>query len=238
MMVPGICRILLSGLWVSSSLFGGEKRVTAGGNGESGRRSIERLLRRRRCLGGGPRFDPDACEVVDSSRVIGEVGLPWASAECPGSGKASGEPTTSTAGIEMTGVFFFFGEVVNSRSSLSRELEMVRGGVDGLEDGGDGGSGVRGECQDWTVWKGSVEEVPDELPPAVRDFDAVDVADLNGVTDLVGVADLLGVADLVDWASLDLYGVGLATGGFAGELYERPASIRLIRFLVKFTGAT
>ena len=151
MMVPGIWRILLSGLWDSSSLFGGEKMFTAGGNGESGRRSIERLLRRRRCLGAGLRSKPDVCEVVDSSTGIGEVGLPWVSVECPGSGNASVEPTASAVGIEMTGVFFFFGEVVNFGSSLSRELETASGGVDGLEDGGDGGSGGRGECQDWTV---------------------------------------------------------------------------------------
>ena len=65
-----------------------------------------------------------------------------------------------------------------------------------------------------------MDALTDELPPGTRDFEAVDVA------------------DLVDWVSLDLDGVGPTAGGFAGEVNERPASMRLIRFLVKFTGAT
>ena len=129
------------------------------------------------------------------------------------------ESTVSTTGPDAGGVIFF-GVATSSRLSLSGERGRGFGGVEGLEDGGDGGSGVGGGCQVCTL-----EVFLDEPPRGTR-----------GLED-VGVADLV-VADLVDWVSLDLDEVGPAAGGFAGDVNERPASMRLIRFLVKFTGAT
>ena len=71
MMVAGTSRIVFSAPWGASSLFGGEKMLTAGGNGERARLSIDKLFRRRRCLGRGPWSSPDVCDTLVSSGTAG-----------------------------------------------------------------------------------------------------------------------------------------------------------------------
>ena len=76
-----------------------------------------------------------------------------------------------------------------------------------------------GECQDCTLWNESVEPT-DEVSPAVRDSGAA------------------GRGTSVDRLSVDLEGCEVTTVSCPGAVKERPASTRVIRFLVRFTGAT
>lgn len=149
--------------WLSSEgFFGGENRFAAGGSGERALRLIDRLLGRTRGLGGGglPSKADERAVVASPSREVGVVG--FSRVLVLGSGVAEASLWLPVAPAEL-GLTVAFLRCVGVQSEVSFECasrpatvpsrrrgKAEFGGVEGLEEGGDGGSGVGGVCHDCT----------------------------------------------------------------------------------------
>jgi hypothetical protein len=160
------------------------------------------------------------------------VGFSFASADkgdfgdelLPGGLAVIAEPGTKVESV--------FGVAVKSEKSLECVPSLGTGmaswgcgkctgeGEAGCDEGGDGGKGVIGECQDCTLWKESVDST----------------GELSAIAWDCGVGE--GASSLASGLSLDLEGGEVTRVSWGGAVNERPAIMRFILFLVKLTGAT